>query len=173
MARRMIWLAVLAGWLVLPATPASARLLPDWPYEKLVKEADLVVVAVAKSTEDTADEPADPDVKQNRWFIGQTSTLSVRATLKGKAAEEIKVMHFRLNKAVVEDIVGGPTLVEFRTGGASIKVKGHTKVMHNSVQYLLFLKARKDGRYEPVSGEYDPSQAVRELYPATDPGSRK
>jgi hypothetical protein len=27
----------------------------------------------------------------------------------------------------------------------------------------LFLKARKDGRYEPVSGQYDPALSVREL----------
>jgi hypothetical protein len=29
---------------------------------------------------------------------------------------------------------------------------------------LLFLKARKDGRYEPLSGQYDPALSVREMY---------
>jgi hypothetical protein len=31
-------------------------------------------------------------------------------------------------------------------------------------EYLLFLKLRKDGRYEPVSGRVDPEFSVRELH---------
>jgi hypothetical protein len=31
-------------------------------------------------------------------------------------------------------------------------------------EYLLFLKKRGDGRYEPVSGRIDPLLSVRELF---------
>jgi hypothetical protein len=33
-------------------------------------------------------------------------------------------------------------------------------------EYMLFLRLRKDGRYEPVSGEIDPALSIRELHPA-------
>ena len=28
-------------------------------------------------------------------------------------------------------------------------------------EYMLFLKKRSDGRYEPVSGQYDPDDSVK------------
>jgi hypothetical protein len=173
MARRMTWVAVLAGWLMLPGGPASARLLPNWPYDKLMKEADLVVVAVAKSAEDTKDQPADPLMKEAGYYIGRTSTLTVKGTLKGKAGEEIKVLHYRLNEKKVSAIIDGPTLIEFRSGPTTIKAKGYLKYWYAEVEYLLFLKARKDGRYEPVSGEYDPSLSVREVLPAMESSAKK
>jgi len=35
----------------------------------------------------------------------------------------------------------------------------------NGPEYLLFLKERKDGRYEAVSGQIDPEFFVRTLFP--------
>jgi hypothetical protein len=35
-------------------------------------------------------------------------------------------------------------------------------------EYMLFLRLRKDGRFEPVSGEVDPVLSVRELHPPDD-----
>jgi hypothetical protein len=173
MARRMTWLAALAGWLVWTGALATARPVEHRSYDQLMKEADLVVVAVAKSSVDTTDVPTHPEMKRTEWFVGRTSTLQVRGTLKGKAAEEIKVRHFRLNKDKVQDIPDGPGLVEFRTGDTTIKVKGYMKMYCGEVEYLLFLKARKDGRYEPVTGECDPSESVREMFSPVSPFASK
>jgi hypothetical protein len=156
-----LWLVWAAVALVVPAPRASARALPDWPYDKLFKEADLVVVAEAKGAEDCDDRPTDPGMKDD--FQGRTSTLEVRGTLKGKAAgAEVNVLHFRLRDGV--RIENGPCLVAFRTASVGVTLPRGGKVELSRPHYLLFLKQRKDGRYEPVSGEYDPALSVREMY---------
>jgi hypothetical protein len=81
--------------------------------------------------------------------------------LKGKAVGgEIKVLHFRLKPGKL--VQNGPMLVSFRTEPAEV-VLNDRKIAVGKGTYLLFLKARKDGRYEPVSGQYDPVTSVREL----------
>jgi len=153
-----VWVAVA---LAVPAPVASARALPSWPYDKLFKEADVVVVAEARGTRDCDDVPADPRMKQH--FLAQTTTLEVRGTLKGKVAgEEIGVLHFRLKDGV--QIKNGPCLVAFRRSVRVTVEEGGKAGGALRPHYLLFLKARKDGRYEPLSGQYDPALSVREMY---------
>ena len=173
MARRVIWLMVLAGGLLLAGSQGFGRGVEPWPYEKLMKEADLVVVAAFESAEDTADVPTHPEMKRTEWFVGRTSTLEVRGILKGKPAEQIKIRHFRLNKDKVGHIPNGPDLVEFRNGDTTIKIKGYMEAQYGRVEYLLFLKSRKDGRYDPVSGECDPSLSVRERYSPVGPSAKE
>ena len=80
-------------------------------------------------------------------FLGVTTTFEVSHVLEGKT---LKVLHFRLKGDV--RVKNGPDLVDFRTKGFNIR----TKTMKAGVgppEYLLFLKRRDDGRYEPVSGK--------------------
>jgi hypothetical protein len=60
-------------------------------------------------------------------------------------------------------IENGPLLVTFRTKGIHLELAG-APISLGAPEYLLFLKLRKDGRYEPVSGRVDPEFSVRELY---------
>jgi hypothetical protein len=53
--------------------------------------------------------------------------------------------------------------VRFRTKGLSITGK-RGAMGTGRPQYLLFLKKWKDGRYEAVSGQIDPSLSVREMH---------
>lgn len=161
MQTRILLLLASAIWLVWPNSPVAARALPSWPYEKLFKEADLVVVVVAKATEDTDDKPTHPDMKQD--FVGLESIFEVRGCMKGKAdGEEIKVLHFRLKEGFA--IKNGPCLVNFSAKAREVtNEKGGTRIQARP-EYLLFLKARKDGRFEPLSGQYDPALSVREMY---------
>jgi hypothetical protein len=150
-------LTVAAGGV--PASSASARLIENWPYDRLFKESDLVVIASVASVEDCKDRRSD-----NPWkieFLGVNTTFKVESVLKGKAADTIKVLHYKLEEGV--DIRSGPLLVSFRKEGQAFQTK-RGKFGLGRPDYMLFLKVRKDGRYEPVSGPIDPGLAVREMH---------
>jgi hypothetical protein len=144
--------------LALPAL-AHSRLVPDWPYEKLLKEADVVVIGKAVTSKDTKDVSKD-----NPWkveFQAVETTFSVEAGLKGKVeGDKLTVLHYKLKPGV--SVENGPGLVTFRTKGITLRTK-EAKVGLGQPGYLLFLKKGKDGRYEPVSGQVDPELSVKEL----------
>src|SRR5262245_42208809 len=166
--RYRLWLAAAcAAWL---ASPSPARVLENWPYERLFKEADLVVIATAVSTESCADRFTD-----HTWpceFAGLTTKFEVKSAVKGQPdGKEIKVLHFRFGESKKEyanrpgpfPIIDGPLFVAFRTKSIKVTVDGGKWVVP-SPEYMLFLKRLKDGRYEPVSGKVDPQLSVRELF---------
>lgn len=170
MRRRVALVLVVAtGFLAWP-TNATGRLLDDWPYEKLFKEADLVVIAAALKTEVTKDKPPKHDWPYE--MVGQNTSFKVLHVLKGKTAnKQIQILHFKFgelkkdaNPNNFEDrvIQDGPIFVTFRTEPVSISVNGK-KTIAVAPQYLLFLRKMKDGRYELVSGQIDPALAVREM----------
>ena len=140
---------------------AEARALESWPYERLLKEADLVVIAEAVSMAD-----AGETTKDNIWnveFIGVVTKFKVRTVLKGKYEDDrLDVLHFRLPKDVL--INNGPCLVSFRLEGIKFRTPKTVKMGAAKPEYLLFLKKGKCGRYEPLSGRIDPILSVRELF---------
>jgi len=146
------------------ALPVHARLLENWPYERLFKEADLVVIASAGDTAATKDRFSTKGWKVE--FIGQDTQFVAQSVLKGKLGEEKKfaVLHYRLPDGV--QIINGPLLVKFRKDSVMLNgtINGTTfKAGLGCPEYMLFLRLRKDGRYEPVSGEIDPILSIREL----------
>jgi len=150
-----------ASLLLMQGLPTSARGLENWPYEKLMKESDLIVIANPTAVEDCSDKTSD-----NLWkieFLGVNTTFKIEAVLKGKpAADSIKVLHFKLHDGQL--IGSGPLLVSFRLKPIRLDLKD-AHVTLGAPEYMLFLKAGNDGRYEPVSGRIDPELSVRELYP--------
>jgi hypothetical protein len=163
---------------ILVTGPAStrARLLEAWPYDKLMKESNLVVIATATKTEAASDKP--PDHGWPYEFVAQNTTFKVTHALKGKLKDDpIKVLHFKfgeLKKGIdpknFEDtlIVDGPLLVTFLDKTVVGKINGQKSVKVQP-EYMLFLKRLPDGRYEPVSGRVDPALSVREVTPPSDP----
>jgi hypothetical protein len=160
MHKKLNFAFVAVAALGVAASAALGRRIENWPYERLFKESDLAVIATAVSTAE-----ADDRLKDNAWnaeFLGQTTTFIVKSTLKGKLnGDTIKVLHYKLKKEVGSR--ERPLLVTFRTKGPAIQTKT-VKAALGTPDYLLFLKARKDGRYEPVSGQIDPQLSVREMY---------
>lgn len=145
--------------------PASGRLVDSWDYERLFKEADLIVIAAP-----VGEEKADDAFGRNPWdleILGVNTAFEVRHVLKGKVdGKQVKVLHFRFapikpgsGPVIIED---GPGFVAFRTKAALVG-DGDRKVVLPTPEYLLFLRRLKDGRYEPVSGKTDPRFAVREM----------
>jgi hypothetical protein len=161
-------LAVVAGICLLLSTDTRGRIVEDWPYERLMKESDLVVLATAVKTRD-----ADDHFVNNGWpleFVGQDTTFDVRLVMKGDLrdlpAARLVVLHFKFgkpNKGVSPEeamiIINSPMFVTFRTEYVPI-VKGNRW----KPQYMMFLRRLKDGRCEPVSGRIDPAFSVREVF---------
>ena len=95
-------------------------------------------------------------------FEARTATFEVEHVLQGKLPKDgLKVLHFKVKDG--HQIANGPDLAEFRTKGGEITAKAG-KFAWGRPNYLLFLKARKDGRYEPVSGQFDSAFSVKELH---------
>lgn len=161
--RMMRWLAVFLAvcW---NTWPASGRLVDSWSYERLFKDADLIVVVVP-----VGEEKADDAFGEHPWdldIVGLNTAFEIKHTLKGKAdGKQIKVLHFRFADppkgkfVIIED---GPGFVAFRTKAALVG-DGDRKVVLPTPEYLLFLRRLKDGRYEALSGKVDPRFAIREM----------
>jgi hypothetical protein len=88
------------------------------------------------------------------------TTLRVRFVLNGKhKLKELKLVHFRFDKSVGV-VFNPPQLLAFPDERHVAKNRSEEGGGHD---YLLFLKSRKDGKYEPVSGQEDPIFSVRQL----------
>ena len=164
MSKRFALIVVATAGLLL-STRATGRFVEDWPYERLMKESDLVVFATAVKTEAT-----DEKFTHSLWpheLVGQNTTFDIRFALKGEPPKgKLTVLHFKfggLKAGVSADegwfIINGPSLVVFRPAYVSM-----VKNAKWTPEYLLFLRKLKDGRYEPVSGRIDPAFAVREVF---------
>lgn len=152
-------------------TPSTgwARKVEDWPYDRLLKNADVVVIARPVSSVECKDEWNERFFDGSR-FQSLETTFEVASTLKGKSPESLKLLHFRYNRetTVYED---GPGLISFLTKPRSTKVKKRGEVLGELVplvaskssrpEYLLFLRLRKDGRYEAISGQMDSNLSAR------------
>jgi hypothetical protein len=155
------------------STPTDARLIEEWSFERLMKESDVVVIATAVKTEVTDDK--GPEHSWQYEFVGQETTFKVTSTLKGKLpGESFKVLHFKFGELkksepktgrrfVDNAIINGPGFVSFRTGEHKLTLNLETRTISTPPNYLLYLRALKDGRFEPVSGQIDPDLAVRML----------
>src|SRR5437868_5398613 len=121
--RMQFILAALPTTTLLFSALAFARVIESWEYERLFKESDLIVIAVAEKNETANDEPP-----KHVWpleVVAQNTIFKPKHALKGKVTgQEIKVLHFRFEdklrkgeKATIQpiQIVDGPFFVEFRT----------------------------------------------------------
>jgi hypothetical protein len=162
--RRFVLLVALTTLACL--SPAHARLIESWPFDRLLKEADVVVLAKAVSSKDSGEV-----FKDRAWtvdFAGVDTAFQVEAVLKGEVrGGRLTLLHYRLPAG--RTVVNGPLLVTFPTTRLLIK-SSRAKTSLAPPRYLLFLKRRGDGRYEAVSGQIDPALAVREL---SRPGSAR
>jgi hypothetical protein len=169
--RKALPLLTLASVAVLMLSrQAPARIVGNWPYDRLFKEADLVVVAVAVKSEPVE---AQPPAGNELWpydLVGRNTTLRVVHAIKGEpAGKQITILHFEFGKrrdGWEKGIENGPMLVDFRVAREEPVVTG---VLSSTPQYLLFLRKMGDGRYEPLSGQIDPALSVREFCNPPEP----
>jgi hypothetical protein len=151
--------------LVCIAPSADARFRKYWSQEELFRESNLVVIAEAVKSEISKDTFPSQFYTSKASFEGIITVFKVNLVLKGnESAKSIRVLHFKLRPGSVGifGLVDGPCLVSFATELVEVSFKGGTARQKPS--YLLFLKKKADGRYEPVTGQVDPDDSVREMY---------
>ena len=168
----------LALFCMLIVSEVSARKVEDWPYERLFKESDLVVIAHVQGWGVTKKEWNEKFFDKGR-FEGVMTIFGAAFTLKGDPPLCIWLNHFRYKEGAVR-YNDGPGLVAFleepilielkqaedKKGKLQQLSKGLKKI--SQPEYLLFLKKHKDGKYEPVSGQLDASFSVRAIFPPDD-----
>ena len=152
-----------------------SRQVEDWSYECLFKESDLVVIAHVQAWGATDEEWNEKFFDKVR-FEGAKTIFGASFVLKGDPPLCIWLNHFRYKESAVR-YNDGPGLIAFLKELLLVKLKS-TKNKKNKLEqlgvglrkisqpeYLLFLKKRKDGTYEPVSGQLDASFSVRAMFP--------
>jgi hypothetical protein len=153
----------------LVSSSVDAKIVPAqsaWPYEKLFKHADLVVIvrpirvreALAK------DAPKPPRDYETRWTAIIT-TFEVLSVVKGTHENRrLTICHFMWHPKA-RRVNNGPELACFHNRaeeGETVKSSGVKKK-----DYMLFLKKDKAGRLEFVSGPINPDVSVIELQRGT------
>ena len=151
--------------LLLTANTSDARPIRNWTYNDLLKESDLVVIA---NVTDTKVVPTTDDVSVNglarlgRDFQQLETVFLVRVIVKGEHKQErLHLVHFGIGPKT-ESMPNGPMLIEFsKSDRIARTLTGKERVYGRD--YLLFLKIRNDGKYDPVTGQVDSVLSVREL----------
>jgi hypothetical protein len=136
---------ILATILLLSLTVVSAhaRLINDWPYSKLVEEADFIAVVEVVSVTNTADRLTghrDPALYQ-----GKLARLKVGWVIKGEPTTDVQLPFFAYSS------MGEPN--------GALFISFNEPEKH---QYLVFLK-REGDKLIPVTGHYDASISVKVL----------
>ena len=175
MNRQPVWFA---SAIALFAVACHARPIPQWSYNRLFDESDLVVIGTVTTNTDTTDVFKHQENDKGAGYTGVNSAFRTLRVLKGDHIEAFTVLHFRHSSPFV--VADGMLVVTFRTSQLSFQGTVQSqdkKTAPASIafdpglpQYLLFLKRRPDGRYAPTTGQYDAALSFREMYePMTFP----
>src|SRR6516225_3088255 len=97
---------------------------------------------------------------------GIGTLFKVKLVLKGSESDkDVRLLHFQFappDENSPRHITNPPSLVKFETSSVHLKSESG-KELERKPDYLLFLKKRADGRYEPISGQTDPSFSADEM----------
>jgi hypothetical protein len=129
---------------------SSGRITAAWTYQQMYDKADLVVIAYAVSTKDTAERTTLNDLEPHVPVVGVTSEFKTSLVLKGpRELEKFQLHHYRFASADDQLAANSPDLVRFS---------------ERHVPFLMLLVRERDGRYAPVTGQTDPASfSVLEL----------
>jgi hypothetical protein len=151
--------------LVLSTGEGHARIGRQWTYQELLKQSDIVVIANAIETKTVV--RTDSLVENGlasfaRSFEQLETVFRIRAVVKGnRESSDLVLVHFRFDQRDPKGGVDPPLLIVFPVVRGDSTAK--TEDTSHGPEYLLFLRTRKDGRYDPVSGQVDPVWSVRQF----------
>lgn len=138
-------------------TVVFARFVEMWPYDRLAREADMIVIAMPVSVVDTLEMTTLPNivrtdtnnVRSSIPAIGVETTFTNLAVLKGNTNTTTLVFHHLRELDKPGPGFSRPRLVTFDP--------------NERKRFLLFLKREPDGRYAPLTGQTDPIYCVKDL----------
>lgn len=150
-----------------------ARLSRSWSHEELLAESDFVALIEPMANQPTKDVfTIEVEGGRKIKYSGIDTRFRINAVFKsdGKTAKEITVLHFSDEDA--EPVTNGPIFIYFPIGPLEYEkrlLKDGKEIAKMTVKQgepllLAFLKRRDDGRYEPVSGQEDPSDSFYEMH---------
>ncbi len=161
---------IVAFVVVVNADSADARHVELWSYDKLSKRADVVVVATTISTEDWDGAAEEEPQLGGVEFAPQLTAFEIKGVLKGKVTDgTLDLVHYRATHVGTKLQSGVRVLhahaytADFQS--ASKPTKSGSTRDDGPPHYLLFLKLRRDGKFEPVSGQVDSACSVMVLTP--------
>lgn len=150
--------AILAAGSSVPGPAAAADFGgAKWTYERLFKDADVVVIAALDSTRETDEVLKVPDSEFEVRVV--VSKLDCLCVLKGEVKD--KGMEFRYwhpKRGTAIDSIPAPVRLAKRKSYAQ-----DDAMIASELHYLLFLRRAKDGRFEAVSGIIGSKYSVREV----------
>ena len=159
------------GLATLLCSQAVARRVEIWSFQRLNDTAGVILIGTVASTEQWSEKLKAQLFAED--LEGQLTTFDVETVFKGKdIGKHIQVIHYRVRKGIL--IANGPVLASFRKTGRRLEIKSvdgvedGMKVEEGTPHYLLYLKKRSDGKYEPISGQIDSAFSVRKLSESTD-----
>jgi hypothetical protein len=160
---------------ILINTSTVARLVTSWPYDELFTKADLVAVVEVLYSERTSDVfVGDTYGRAQTEFEAFNTRFNVLSSLKttADAPGQLTVLHFTYSRHA-KLITNGASFIRFPIGVVGYEKRelrdgtptGRVEqVFQHRPKWLAFLKRRADGRFEPLTGQYDASQSFKELY---------
>ena len=135
-----------------------------WLYDQLQAQSDVILVGRLHRTT-----PHNLPCKELELVpvSGETATFSVVLVIKGDITDKtLEVVHYLFRPEA--GVVNGPQLIEFKDQSITVKevkpVQSEAKYDLGVPEYLMFLRKRSDGRYEPVSGQWNAVYSFREVY---------
>lgn len=153
---RTVFALITGTCLLATAYAATARPVAAWNYEKLNREADLIVIATPINTRDLDEKTVLPGIEEigadgqphSVAAIGVETNFEIQTTLKGAvpALNRFFLHHLREATPPAKPVGNGPQLAAFKPD--------------QNIRYLLFLKKDKDGHYSSVTGQTDPAIAI-------------
>ena len=162
--------------LILGNTSVNARMVPDWPYDKLWDAADIVVIIEPLKTENNDDKLQIPWDPKGEWQ-GLTTHFKVHSILKGgPLGGEIVLKHFDLKPSPPSPQTtihtdGDGFFIHFTSGPLHYDEtisKDGKEISRHSLEnqtpvFLAFLKKTPAGEFVPVTGQIDPVFSFRDL----------
>jgi hypothetical protein len=142
---------------------AYCEQVEDWPYEKLLKHADIVVIAQPISVR-----PADSKIQMPRGldkagYYSVVTHFKILAMVKGVyKGEQLGITHFQVKEGA-KPVDNGPVLVYFQRTRKQVKNESSDV---RKKDYVLFLKKDKAGHPTFVSGQIYPGFSVKVLLDA-------
>jgi hypothetical protein len=133
-------------------------------FKEMLDRADLVVIATALKTKDTKERKKLIDIDTNIHttapeqlqdeVIGVETEFQTRLILKGPKGVTKFLLHHYRSTWNEQEVANGPNFIEIPSN------------RHGT--FLMFLAREKDGRYAPVTGQFDPAVlSVFEIKEAT------